>query len=496
MTLIIEAEDTLSARPEQMIEPAFAPLRLGRRRRPPAEAAAATRPRPASRSSCGAVNWPSRNWGLVDAMIGAGAFALGHLLSPSFDPSHFNPYVAAAAAGTFAVSLLLASYIIGVYDGHTFSSLGRMAGAGLLSNLVALAATTLVLEWVGFVHVGRIALFDTFVLSTGGTFVCRMVARELARRSKVRVMFVGPPRQFRALRRELSRAYRDFYERPIWLPPAAAATPSERRALLLDAFHAQDPDEIVVMDHDPAVVDVLHNCQRILSGGCAIYTYAAYCERLLGELPVDSIDERGVLGNGFRVGSMHTGLVKRPMDIALAMFGLLVGSPLMLLCAIAVKLTSPGPVIYTQVRVGRYGKPFKILKFRTMWDGAEKGRAVWATAGDVRVTALGRFLRKTRFDELPQLWNILRGDMSLVGPRPERPEFVQDLRRRIEHYDLRHLVLPGLTGWAQIRFRYGASLEDTRRKLAYDLYYVRHCGLTFDLAICLRTLAAMARGAR
>jgi exopolysaccharide biosynthesis polyprenyl glycosylphosphotransferase len=243
-------------------------------------------------------------------------------------------------------------------------------------------------------------------------------------------------------------------------------------------------------------MDLLHNCQGILSGGCAIYTYAAYCERLLGELPVDSIDDRGMLGKGFRVGSMHTGLVKRPMDMALAAFGLLVGSPLMLLCAVAVKLTSPGPVIYSQVRVGRYGRPFKILKFRTMRHGAEKNGAVWATAGDARVTALGRFLRKTRFDELPQLWNILRGDMSLVGPRPERPEFVQELRRRIEHYDLRHLVLPGLTGWAQIRFRYGASLEDTRRKLAYDLYYVRHCGLTFDLAICLRTLATVAKGAR
>jgi len=168
----------------------------------------------------------------------------------------------------------------------------------------------------------------------------------------------------------------------------------------------------------------------------------------------------------------------------------------MLVCGLLVKLTSPGPVIYTQSRVGRYGKPFTIYKFRTMQHDAEKGGAQWAKSGDVRATPLGRFLRKSRLDELPQLWNILRGDMSLVGPRPERPEFVEKLRQHIPHYDMRHLVLPGLTGWAQVRFRYGASLEDSQRKLAFDLYYVRHCGLAFDLAICLRTLAAMAKGAR
>ena len=122
--------------------------------------------------------------------------------------------------------------------------------------------------------------------------------------------------------------------------------------------------------------------------------------------------------------------------------------------------------------------------------------AVWARAKDSRVTPVGGLLRKTRLDELPQFWNILRGEMSFVGPRPERPEFVEQLRQQVPHYELRHLVPPGLTGWAQVRFRYGATIGDAQRKLAFDLYYVRHCSLAFDIAFCLRTIAAMAKGAR
>lgn len=264
----------------------------------------------------------------------------------------------------------------------------------------------------------------------------------------------------------------------------------------MHAFDSNMPDELIVMDHDPDVAELLHQSNSILASGCAIHTYASYCEKMLGELPVDAIDPRGILGAGFRVGSLHTGMVKRPIDITLASVGMLVGAPLMLLCALLVKATSPGPIIYRQVRVGRYGRLFWIYKFRTMCAHAEADGARWATVGDMRITWLGRILRKTRFDELPQLWNILCGEMSLVGPRPERPEFVQKLRAAVPHYEMRHLVLPGLTGWAQVRFRYGASVEDAQRKLAYDLYYVRHCGLIFDIAICLRTLAAMAKGAR
>ena len=161
----------------------------------------------------------------------------------------------------------------------------------------------------------------------------------------------------------------------------------------------------------------------------------------------------------------------------------------MAIVAVAVKLTSPGPVLYSQQRVGQNGRVFTIRKFRSMCVDAETATgAVWATANDPRLTPIGRFLRSTRLDELPQLWNVLRDDMSLVGPRPERPEFVSRLEREIRFYGQRHLVKPGLTGWAQISYPYGSSVHDALQKLQYDLYYLKHMSVVFDVFILLATL--------
>ena len=189
---------------------------------------------------------------------------------------------------------------------------------------------------------------------------------------------------------------------------------------------------------------------------------------------------------------------KRLFDLSAACICLLLGAPLMLLVAAAVLVTSRGPVLFRQERVGKRGTAFTLLKFRSMCLNAEENGAVWATEGDGRVTVIGRFLRRSHLDELPQLWNILRGEMSLVGPRPERPEFVQELRAVVPYYDLRHVVKPGVTGWAQISYPYGASVQDAETKLEYDLYYVRHKSLLWDLRIILRTITVslIGRGSR
>src|SRR5262249_39650143 len=159
----------------------------------------------------------------------------------------------------------------------------------------------------------------------------------------------------------------------------------------------------------------------------------------------------------------------------LAGIGFVVLAPVMLLVAAAVRLTSKGPALYHQQRVGRQGRLFTVHKFRSMQQDAERETgAVWASSADSRVTRLGRVLRRTRLDELPQLWNVLKGDMSLVGPRPERPEFIAQLEEQVPYYGLRHSVRPGLTGWAQVRYTYGASVEDTLEKLQYDLFYIKH----------------------
>jgi lipopolysaccharide/colanic/teichoic acid biosynthesis glycosyltransferase len=168
--------------------------------------------------------------------------------------------------------------------------------------------------------------------------------------------------------------------------------------------------------------------------------------------------------------------------------------PFMLLTAIAVKLESPGPILYHQVRVGLNGRHFRIYKFRSMRQDAEKNGAVWAQKNDARVTRVGAFIRNTRLDELPQLYNVLAGTMSFVGPRPERPEFVTDLAQQIPFYDTRHKVQPGLMGWAQLKYPYGASVEDAKNKLQYDLYYTKNHSFLMDMLIMIQTVEIILLG--
>jgi exopolysaccharide biosynthesis polyprenyl glycosylphosphotransferase len=184
--------------------------------------------------------------------------------------------------------------------------------------------------------------------------------------------------------------------------------------------------------------------------------------------------------------------LQRVYSFLIALVGILVSSPVMLTVALLVRLTSRGPVLYRQERVGLHGRIFKVLKFRSMYVDAEAGTgAVWAQKDDPRVTPVGRWIRRFRLDELPQLFNVLRGEMAVVGPRPERPEFVQTLTQRIPFYGQRHFVKPGITGWAQINHKYGDSIEDTITKLEFDLYYLKNLTLSMDLYIMFHTAKVM-----
>jgi exopolysaccharide biosynthesis polyprenyl glycosylphosphotransferase len=180
--------------------------------------------------------------------------------------------------------------------------------------------------------------------------------------------------------------------------------------------------------------------------------------------------------------------LKRLTDLLLAAVGLLLASPLMLLTAIAIKLDSPGPILFRQTRVGWKGRPYQLLKFRSMREDAEANGAQWAQRNDPRVTRVGKWIRKLRIDEIPQMFNVIAGQMSFVGPRPERPEFVAQLEELIPFYHLRHYLPPGITGWAQVKYPYGASVEDARRKLQFDLYYICSANPIVDFRILLRTV--------
>jgi sugar transferase (PEP-CTERM system associated) len=221
-------------------------------------------------------------------------------------------------------------------------------------------------------------------------------------------------------------------------------------------------------------------------------------ERLTGKLLVEDLRPSWLIFSDDYCASRWTRRSKRAFDVALALVGLVVATPFVLLTALAVWLESGSPVLYRQERVGENGRLFTLNKFRSMRQDAEQGTPVWARAEDDRVTRVGRLIRQTRLDELPQLWNVLRGDMSFVGPRPERPFFADQLAEQIPLYEQRHAVKPGLTGWAQVKYRYGASFEDSLEKLRYDLYYVKHLSIPFDLTILFDTVKVVlfAKGAR
>ena len=222
-------------------------------------------------------------------------------------------------------------------------------------------------------------------------------------------------------------------------------------------------------------------------------------EEFTGKIAIENLRPSWLIfSEGFRKTRVLLA-TKRALDIICALVGLILAAPLLAITAALVKLTSPGPALYHQKRVGLHGREFTVHKFRSMRQDAEAGTgAVWATAGDARVTAVGKFIRRTRLDQIPQLWNVLIGDMSMVGPRPERPEFVGQLTEQIPFYGLRHSVRPGVTGWAQVRYTYGASVEDAMEKLQFDLFYIKHMTLPFDLFVLISTVKTviLRRGAQ
>lgn len=268
---------------------------------------------------------------------------------------------------------------------------------------------------------------------------------------------------------------------------------------LREVVNATNPSRIVVgmfERRNRVPVSVL---LELRFAGHLIEEASSCYERICGRVSVKELRPSQLIYSGELGPRRKTVRYQAIWNTIMAAIGIVVAFPLMLLTAVAVRFSSPGPALYRQTRVGLGGRPFTIYKFRSMRTDAETGTgAVWATKDDPRVTPVGRVIRKIRFDELPQLFNVLRGEMSIVGPRPERPEFVKTLSEQIPYYRQRHCVRPGITGWAQINYKYGDTLEDTITKLEYDLYYIKNMSFSMDFYIIFHTIKAMllSRGAQ
>jgi len=418
------------------------------------------------------VNVPELPLILVGATIFSLVMAMMYAIVGLYRPAPISVF---STAGRTLFALVVGAYV-------TSLSLRTVADRGYIEQLLPATITYLV---VGLVFV------------RGGMALMRRVA------PLPRVLIIGTGPEAQALAQDLKTTRRNGRD-VIGLYPAAvdadASTSSEgglqvfaRDQSITDLVSRHDVQEIIVAVREQrgggVPMDELLAC-RIR--GIPVMDLAAYTESARSEVPIDSLKGSWlVYGHGFVQGRTRQAL-KRAFDILTSALLLIIVSPVMLLTAIAIKLDSRGPVLYRQERVGLRGRSFMCTKFRSMTVDAERdGVARWASKNDPRVTRIGAFLRKSRIDELPQLWSVFTGEMSLVGPRPERPAFVEELKEQIPFYEIRHTVKPGITGWAQVRYHYGASMDDARRKHQFDLYYVKNNSLALDLLVLVETVSVI-----
>jgi sugar transferase (PEP-CTERM system associated) len=393
----------------------------------------------------------------------------------------------------------LCLYFADLYDFRVITDRREL----FVQSVQALGAASLLLAgiyfWFPEMVVGRGVFALTAVMVVSAVFGWRLVfewaSRTLAPRQ--RLLVVGTTDAAARLGRELHRradlgveivGFIDPDPSKLGTPvfnPGVIGTIEDIPAIV----RARNVDRVVVSLSDARGKLPMDKLLDMRLQGVRFEHLATVYEKYTGKIAVDDLRPSWLIfSEGFRKSRLQD-LLKRALDVTFAAVSLVVALPLMALIALAVRLSSPGPVFYHQERVGQHGRVFVLHKFRSMYMDAEReSGAVWAKAGDTRVTGVGRFLRRTRLDELPQLWNVLCGHMSIVGPRPERPEFVTALTKQIPYYGQRHVVRPGLTGWAQVRYTYGASVEDALMKLQYDLYYIKHRSLAFDIFIMLKTV--------
>ena len=415
----------------------------------------------------------------------------------------------AAKAWLFAVTMLSAMVVVGLYQRNFREGMGGMLLRIAISALIGFALMSFIFYTFPSTFLGRGAFGLAFSIALVGIILVRIVffrfvdEEALARR----VLVLGAAKRAKAiagLRRKSDRRGCNivgYVHVPGEHDEVDAELVIRRDTALLELAQSLNIDEIVIAVEDRRKNFPVHEILDCRMAGIEVMDILSFVERQLGRVELKLLHPSWLIfSDGFRYGVMRV-ITKRIFDVVASLLVLAVTWPFMLLATLAIYLESGGrgPIFYHQVRVGENWRLFQVTKFRSMRVDAEAdGVARWAQKNDSRITLVGALLRKTRIDELPQLFNVLRGDMSFVGPRPERPMFVEKLSAQIPFYSERHRVKPGITGWAQISYSYGASEEDAVQKLQYDLYYVKNYSLFLDLLILLQTAEVVlwGRGAR
>jgi sugar transferase (PEP-CTERM system associated) len=436
--------------------------------------------------------------GLVDALLLMAAAEIGWVVRAGQIGMAVEPiYTRIPQLLSFAASLQIALVAVGAYGVASFLSLRFAAARLLVAIAMGVILLSLIFFFVPSLTFWRSNLFYSMLIATVFLVAIRALLGRLlgGETFKRRIIVLGAGTRAERIRELASQPGINFVA--AGFIAMAEATPVVKGAMPRDqipnlAQHIVDlnASEVVLALEERRNALPLQDLLRIKTTGVTVSEISTFLERQTGRIDLNSVNPSWLIfSDGFSSGQMLSTVFKRAFDIVASLLLLVLTLPLIVLTAIAIKVESRGPAFYRQRRVGLYNQDFDILKLRSMRQDAEvSGRAVWAEKDDPRVTRIGRVIRKIRIDELPQTWTVLKGEMSFVGPRPERPQFVGELEQQLPFYAERHMVKPGITGWAQINYPYGASIEDARHKLEYDLYYAKNYSPFLDMLILLQTL--------
>jgi len=435
--------------------------------------------------------------GLVDMLLlfAAGEFSWRLRASQiGMDPGQFVDRVWPHAG--FAAMMLTAMISVGVYGADSLRSM-RFATARLL---VAISLGIIAISFADFV-IGQqnfwrstlaYGMASAIVLLVANRLIVGSILGTAAFRRRVLVLGAGERAQRLRLLAERPESgfaivgYIGMNESNRVVEEAIARTAIHNLTRFVENLGVS---EVVLALEERRNAVPMKDLLRIKTAGVHVNDFSSFLERETGRVDLDTVNPSWLIfSDGFSSGRAVSSVAKRLFDITASAVLLLLTTPIIVIFAVLVKLDSRGPAFFRQTRVGLYGQSFDVVKLRSMRVDAEADGARWASKDDPRVTRIGNFIRKVRIDELPQAWSVLKGEMSFVGPRPERPEFVADLEEQLPYYAERHMVKPGITGWAQINYPYGASIEDSRHKLEYDLYYAKNYTPFLDLLIILQTL--------
>jgi len=343
----------------------------------------------------------------------------------------------------------------------------------------------LVVWLIEYNFIGRYVVFYVILGSSLASFIFSLIFSRINSLKKTKVLLLVADSSAERIRKKAE----DLNVPYQWIVDTRLTRPSDERSLFQNISV-----DVVVTDQSSTLSE--EEIIRFLSAGTKISPIELFWCESFRSLPAEYVDMDWLMGLDLHLRSPFYKRIKRLLDLVLSSLGLILCSPLLLVASVAVLIESGFPVFFSQARSGYGGYPYTLLKLRTMSQKAEENGPKWAEEKDSRITAVGQFLRKWRIDEIPQFWNIIKGEMSIVGPRPERPEFDKILSKDIQYWGYRSLVKPGLTGWAQIRSQYASDEESSRAKLAHDLYYIKHASFFFDMEIILSTLRSLTQGSR